>query len=592
MADGEVRDRNDRIQEYLAEFEAHRSERIEYDVKWQLVSDYILPRRDFTVTLRPNQIRPHRVTSSLATNANSRMSAMLLTYAIDTSRPFMMPNVKHGLGLVGRSTQLSDAAINYLDGVQDIAFDATLRPKANYLMRMTAMLQEFCSFGPGITFTGRQPGFGPIFTSRPVNACWWGINENEDIDNLHYRFRLPMYRVRDRWPETFAKLYPEYDDRQDTLLSYVDILQVTRPRRGGRRGAVPSGKSFEHVSICMEGGREALLDESGFDDFPYNVFRFNPRPGTAYCEGPGCQVLPDVMVLNHLIQAIENAASQKAEPAVAMPARMFAKNVLDRRPGAINTYNPAGLGLQRADQAIIKLDLTGDPTMAMQYAKELMDNIREGYMWDVFQLREAGDMTAEEVNARMDLNMRGAASVVSYMGAEMSRQADRILDILVKDGKIPPPPRELSGASVDWEYAGPLQIAQLTKNADNIMQMINARALVMQQGPEGQAAAMAIDLETCLRVLHDYKGAPPGIQNSHAKVEAYRQAMQQAQAQAQGADNFAKTAKGASDASNAASTAMGAIKDYAGAPGGAAPGGGGPAPQAPFAPAAPFAQAA
>jgi hypothetical protein len=284
------------------------------------------------------------------------------------------------------------------------------------------------------------------------------------------------------------------------------------------------------------------------------------------------------MVLNHLVQGIENCASQKAQPAIAVPARMFGKT-LDRRPSAINSYNPQGLGLARADQAIIKLDMTGDPTEAIAYAKELINEIREGYMWDVFQLREAGDMTATEANARMDLNKRGAASVVVDLGAALSMQGDRALEILIEEGAIPPPPSMVSGAEVDWEYNGPLQIAQLQGNVQNMLQLLNARALVAKDDP---AAAQAIDQETALRIIAAGLGAPSGAVNSHAKVEAARQAAAHAQEQQANAQKLALAAKAANDGSAGAKTAMDAISQYAGAPGGG--GGGG------FAPANPLAQ--
>jgi hypothetical protein len=167
---------------------------------------------------------------------------------------------------------------------------------------------------------------------------------------------------------------------------------------------VVENKPLSILTIAED--KKAILETAGYDSFPYSVFRYDPLPGQAYAEGPGCQVLPDVMVLNHLQEAIENAASQKAVPPLAIPARMFGR-VLDRRPGALNTYNAAGLGLARADQAIIKLDFTGDIGAAIELKRSLIDDIEMGYFVDWTRPRETGDQTATEVNDKRDVRLRG-----------------------------------------------------------------------------------------------------------------------------------------------------------------------------------------
>lgn len=72
-----------RVERFLQAFESMRAERAMHDWKWQMVSDYILPRRDFSVTRRPGQLRPNRVVSAVAANSNTRLAAMVLAYAVD-----------------------------------------------------------------------------------------------------------------------------------------------------------------------------------------------------------------------------------------------------------------------------------------------------------------------------------------------------------------------------------------------------------------------------------------------------------------------------------------------------------------------------
>lgn len=572
---------------YLRRFDSFRADRAQYDQKWQMVSDYVLPRRDFSITPRKNQLRPHRVTSSVATNANSRMAAFLLSYWLDPSRPFLSPNVSRGLAIAGRPTGLDDNSIRYLDALSWGLFDNLMRPKARLMLSVGSMLQEFCAFGCGVLWIGRRRGFGPTFAARSLGASWWSENHDGIIDTLYYKLSMPLYRVIEQWPGA-ASIWPNFEaEKQTSQHDQVEILICCEPRPGGRAGAVAEAKPFEYVVLAVQ--KAAILEQSGYDSFPYMVFRYDTMPGQTYAEGPGCKVLADVMVLNHLVQAIENSASQKAEPPIAYPMRMFGRP-LDRRPGAVNHYNPANLGLMKSAQdAIAKLDLTGDPADATRHVIYLTQQIETGYFVDWQTPRETGDQTATEINDRRDIRLRGAASIVANMEEPTSLLGDRVQEIMTAEGMVAPPPAALGKVEVDWEYAGPLAVAQLEGNARAILQWMNARGLVAGQDPD---AAMAADLEESLRVLHTALALPPNTLNSHDVVTQARAARQQAQEQAANAQKLALVAKAASDGANAAHTGV-AAEQAANAPppGGPPPGGPGGQGAAPFAPASPFAGA-
>jgi hypothetical protein len=578
------RDAHAIVTEDVQHFETARHQRIDFDVKWQMVADYQLPRRDFSVVPRPGQLWPHKVVSSTATNAGARMAALILTYWFDLTRPNLLPNVKHGLAVQGRENDIDDAGLNYLTRLAWNVFDHMMRPKAQLLVKMDSMLKEFVHFGCGVMWTGRRRGFGPYWNTRPLSACWWAENEEGVIDTLFYRMKLPLYRVFKRWPAA-ADAWRGQNDKPDEM-DFQDILFACKPRDGGMRGAVVEAKPWAMHVIAEQ--KNYLLENTGFDSFPYQVFRYGARPGMIYAEGPGCQVQPDVMVLNHLCEAIEDVASQRARPPLGAPARMFGKT-LDRRAGALNSYNPSALGLQKAQDAIIKLDFTGDPTEAVALKKSLIEDIELGFFVDWLRLRENGDVTAEEIRERHDMRLRGMSSIVANLADPTSWMGDRAMDIMLEEGQIPPGPPSIAGADVEWEYAGPLQIAQLMGNVQGMLQLINARGLVAEQDP---AAAQAIDLEACLRVIHDGLAAPTKTLVSVAAVQARREAMQREQAEQAAASKAAAGAAAIKDAGAGAASIADAGAS-AGAPGAALPpGGGAPGTPVPFAPAAPFSVAA
>jgi hypothetical protein len=568
---------------YLRRFETLQADKAQVSQKWQMVSDYILTRRDFSVAQRPNQLRPSRVTWGGAASLNTRMAAFVLAYLIDYSRPFLLPSVQSGLGVAGGGSTLDDPSITYLDAQAWNIYRALMRPNAQLMLSLGSILEEFSGFGCGLLWTGRRRGFGPYFQGRRVEAAYWAVNEEGEIDTLYYRLAMPKYRVLEKWPAA-AAVFAGGDDKSE--FDTTQILLCCEPRPDGKVGAVAQAKPWEFTVVTMDKGQ--VIDETGYDSFPYTVFRDKVLPGNAYAEGSGCRALPDVMIINHLQQCVENAASQKALPPLAMPARMFGRP-LDRRMGAMNHYNPTALGMQRAQEAIVKLDLSGDPSFAIALMKDLKDDVAQTYYVDWQSLREAGDMTAEEVNERRDIRLRGMASIVANLEHPMSLLGARCQEILTLEGRIPPPPQPLSGANVDWEYAGPLQVAQLSGNVRAIIQWINAVALVQKiDAPSSRAG----DLEESLRVLHNALALAPNTLNSHAKVEAGRAADAHAAQQQADAAKLAQVASAAKDGAGAVAAMGGGQGGDAGPapgpmPGGGMPSGGG---GAPFAPVNPFAQ--
>jgi hypothetical protein len=526
------------VDQYLRSFEAKKALRLPFDTVWQKVADYVLPRRDFSLPALPGQLRPRKVSSNVGINANRRMAAFLLTYAVDATRPFLLPSTKRGLLAAGRRSELDGPSLDYTQWLEWSIYDRMMLPRSGFMARLNSALLEFCAFGNCVLWVGRRRGFGPYYLVRPLRACWWSENEEGVIDNLYFLMTLPLYRVLDRWPAAKAVAGWEEKAKYRRDDETVQILHCVEPRAGGRYGAVVEAKPFKSITIALD--KKVILDESGYDTFPFAVGRGDVEPGQAYAFGAGCAALPDIMVLNALQQDIEDAVALRVRPPLAVPARMFGRQ-LDRRPGAVNAFNNAGLGLSRADQAVIKLDVAGDPGLAAQYLAGLKQDIEMAFFVDWMRLRDTGNVTATEVNDRRDVRLRGMASIVAQFDPMMGTLADRTLETMTAEGQIPAPPQQLSGVDVDWEYAGPLAIAQLQGQVQALLQGINARQLVQAQDP---AAAEAMDLEETLRAILEGLGAAPKIQVSREDVQHRREALAQRQADQQSAEQ-AKALAGA-----------------------------------------------
>jgi hypothetical protein len=506
--------------------------------EWQDIADYFLPRKGFQITPQPMELVRRRVTASVGPRALSKSAALFFGYLIDPSRPFIGPNVDRGMIQAGRSTGLSAKSIDYLDTLQWAMFDRMMLPQSKFISSTANVSVELLGFGTGVEWTGRKRGFGPKYQHRPLRSCWLAENADGDVDTLYFRFHLPAWRVAERYPEA---------DKNDQLRlmaaddhrchDQVQLLHAVEARRGGRRGAYGNQKPFTSCTVAVD--QKEILQEDGYDTFPYAVPRLNVEEGSAYGTGLAWHALPNVKVINALQQGTELAVALRNNPPLMKPARMFGKP-LDRRPGALNSYDQSGLGFQSAKEAIQRLDIAGDAPIGIQWMELLAKEVDEIFYVDWMRPNDGVQKTAEEIRDTRDLRVRAMTALVPAVDRDLlGAIADRTLEAMIAENQLPPPPAELSGRQVDWDYKGPLAMLQLRGQAEAIEKLFAVTTQAIAFDPH---AGLALMVTEGLRAVAEALGVPLGVMRSRAEEAAMRLA---AVTQAQDASDIDNVAKGA-----------------------------------------------
>lgn len=497
-------------------FEVAKQARLSRESEWQLIADYFMPRKDFSVVGRPTELRKRRLTSSVPPVSLRRSAAMLTGFMIDPTQPFIRPNAEMGMITAGRATGLGAVDRDYLDGMSWSVFDHMLRPKAGYISSTSQIALELLGFGTGIRATIRRPGFGPVYRARPLRSCWIEVNSDGDVDGLFYEYSMRLWEVLQRFEN--ARFVEGWRDADEVKLQQeVTLLHVVRPRANGEKGGWATRKPFAEFYVCMD--KKVILEEAGYDSFPFSVPRLEVEPGSPYGTGLCWNVLPDAIALSNLQQGVENAVDLKVAPPILRPGRMFGKP-LDRRPGADNEYDPSQIGFQSVSEAVKRLDLAGDVSIGDAYMARLVQNIEMGMNTDWMRLRDSGNVTAEEIIERRDLRIRTMSAFVPGVDRDlMGTDADRTVDILFAEGRLPRPPASLAGIEVDWDYGGPLAQAQMQRVADAFGRVLDMASRAKELDP---AAVAVLNVEEGLRAVAEAYGQGVGVTRPREEVEAMR----------------------------------------------------------------------
>jgi len=397
---------------------------------------------------------------------------------------------------------------------------------------------EFLAFGNCVRWVGRKRGFGPRHQHRPLRSCWWSVNEDGEIDTFYFAETLAVWRLVEKYPE--ALKHPkvaELNDDPKKARQTVQLLHLVEPRKGGVRGAVATNKPFASVTLLPEHDMFEIRAE-GYDSFPYQVARMDLWDGSPYATGLGFDALPDAMALNHFSGGMERAIDLINDPVLFAPTRLFG-NRLDRRPGQVNVYDPVNLGFQSLRDAIQKAEIAGDPSWAERRIAGLTTNIEKVFFGNFTNLRDAANVTAEEIRERRDLRQRAMSYLVPSFDRDLfGKGADRELEALLEEDLVMAPPAELSGVDVDWDYAGPLAKAQMLTQVDGALRLFDAASAAKQFD---ESAGDVVAVHEALRTINDSLGNAPGMLNSREAVEEMR--AQRAEAAQQEQDNATLTAE-------------------------------------------------
>jgi hypothetical protein len=163
-------------------------------------------------------------------------------------------------------------------------------------------------------------------------------NDDGEVDTLYFRYYLPAWRVLERYPEADQEraAAPKGTDEKTCCQDVTAAARACSRACTAARARWRRNKPFEAVLLAVD--QQFVLEESGYESFPYSVARLNVEEGSPYGTGDAWYALPDVAAYNWFQQMMEYAAGQRVAPPTLTPARLFAKP-LDRRHGANNVYN-------------------------------------------------------------------------------------------------------------------------------------------------------------------------------------------------------------------------------------------------------------
>lgn len=498
------------ISQYRGNFETH----------WQEIAQRMIPNEApyfnaFGQVREQGEKRTQFVIDSTAVLALGRFAAIL--DSLLTPRNQTWHRVK-----------ASDPSLNkqrdvqvWFDELNQLLFKYRYAPKANFSSQNQKNYRALGAYGTGSLFIDeldKEPGI----RYRYIHLAQIYFQENHQgiVDKAMRYFPLTARQAYQKWGDKCGdEIKSKLSTSPDAQYWFLHAVEPNTELSYGR--ADHKGMEYSSCYVGIQG--QTLLQEGGYQTFPYAISRYEQFDNEVYGRSPAMDILPAVKTLNEQKKAMLKQAHRTLDP-VLLAHDDGVVDAFNLRPGSIN----AG-GVTADGRPLIHALPTGN----IQVGKESMDDeralIKDAFLSSIFQiLTETPQMTATEV---MERTREKAILLAPTIGRQQSEylgpMIDREIDLLAKQGLLSPMPQALVEARGHYktEYDSPLTRAQRAEEASGLMRTLESALQVVNitQNPE---PLDHFNWDVIIPEVSDIQGIPYKWMNSMDKIQQIRQGRQ------------------------------------------------------------------
>jgi hypothetical protein len=400
--------------------------------------------------------------------------------------------------------------------------------RSNLYPQVSKFIENASTYGHAVMLIDEQLAENRLrFTCLPIAELYLDINEYDEVDTVFRRYTMTLKNAA----AFFGEEHLPDARRQDLKDKKNWNIELTIIHAVYKRQAFENGSKAAwdkpYASVYVLEGEDHLLQESGYEEFPYAVFIWDPVNGTAYGESPAIHALDDIRLLNQIDEARIKVTQLSADPAYNVPDTLRdPPNVV---PSGFNYFTKPG-------EIITPIQTGTNFPITLQVQQEIENRVKDWFHVDFFLAlmhQSPSNMTATYV---MELQGEKAAvlsDLVVNLNAALSRIIQRSFNILWRQGKIPPPPPSLSGsgAQLKVDFVGPLAQAQKKYHESAGIEVgINMISAVGNISPD---TLDIIDFDQTLKNGLEGLGFPQIAIREDEDIESLRQQRAQQRAQMQ-----------------------------------------------------------
>jgi hypothetical protein len=336
------------------------------------------------------------------------------------------------------------------------------------------------------------------------------------------------------------------DDKKHKFLCYIAKREVREIQKSDKKNL-----PIEACWVDVDG--RTIVEESGYNEFPAMVHRFDKRPFMPWGFSPAMKALPFARILNTVAKTNLRSMMKHTDPPIALPNNAFIAP-FNSNPRASNYYNKSSMDAKD----IFAFGNFGDPKVGMLAIEYYSNAVKSMMFNDAFLAFNniTKEMNNPEVMERINEKMTILGPAVGrYLSEVLNPIVLRTIGILARRGKLPDAPDEIvMNPEFEIDFVGVLAQAQRRSELNTLTTGLMLVGQMAQYMPE------VMDKISTDRVVDEtwaITGAPVKVLRDDDEVKQIREGRAQAAAKQQ---EMAELAGGAMIAKDAGSAAAGFAK--------------------------------
>jgi hypothetical protein len=386
--------------------------------------------------------------------------------------------------------------------------------------------------------------FDNVIHHYPMTIGEYALDTNDKgaVDSVYRQFDMRASQVVQAFGFDRCSIHVQNMYMNKNMSAWVPVLHVIEPRR--ERNPLKKDNANMPWSSCyyeIGGQDQDYLRESGFQFFPALTPRWETRGADVYGSSPGMMALGDTKALQHL-----ELRSAQAVDFMSLPPLQAPPNTkLNMAPGGTTFVDTASGGVKSLFDVKLDIQRVNEKIAANE------QRVERAYFVDMFLLiigdSRVQPATAREIAERHEEKLLMLGPVLESLHDEMlSPLVEITFAYMLRNGMIPPAPRELTNVPLVVQFVSLLAQAQRLVGLSSIDRLLgtilNAASLV----PQAAAMLDKVDMDQLVDVYADTLGVDPTLivaDEQVAFIRAERQQQLERQQAVEAAPQVAAAAK-------------------------------------------------
>jgi len=508
------------------------SDRSHWETHWSDVTYYCIPHKEnFFGKRTPGSKLPGDLYDSIQILGPQVFAAGMQGYFTNPASRWFE------LGMRERAFREIKEVKVWLQIAEEETFDAL--NESNFNQEIHEVYQDLGVIGTADLYEEEDPVSDVRFYANSMDEICIAEDKHGRVDTVYRKYRITAKQAYERWGNKAGKTAVDAFDKGDfnKRVWYIHAIEPRYSRDMNKDDSENLPFSSIHVSV----DDKRKVHESGYHEFPHFVPRYAKNTGDLYGYSNAMTQLPNIKMLQEMGKAIVKGARKRVNPALVLPHDGY---VLPLRTGdgAIN-YRLRG----KSDDKIQELGVNGDINSGRVVQEDYRNMIREGFFMDLFMmlLNNNKDMTIPELQERLSERMLLLGPVLGRIQSELLNPLiSRTVNILIRRGRIPPPPEAIDGRDYKITYISPLAKAQRALKIGSVTRWLSYIKEMAEITPQ------VVDLVQVDRVadrLAEYEGVDPDLVTDQKTLDQFRAVRRQLEDQARQIAALKEAASAAKD---------------------------------------------